>query len=88
MSLYNNITAADIKAQSAGIANEIEREMARWKYFADSLINMAEIDVKALSISDDYYSNLMAFRSDLIALEDWYRKNSVNVKRFAQLVVF
>jgi len=88
MALYNNVTGEQIKAQSAGVANETERQMARVKYFAESLAKYDAATLTALGLDADYQANLGSMKAELLALEAWYQANSTFLKRFAQMLAF
>ncbi len=87
MALYNNLTGADVRNQACSIAADVERNMARYKYFADQLNGIPADDLTSLGLSGDYQANLGSMKSDLLALEAWYRLNCQFVKRFANLIV-
>jgi len=50
MAVYNNVSATDIKQQCSSIANEVERCMARWQYFAIKLNTITAEDMTAMGI--------------------------------------
>lgn len=95
MALYNNLTAADIKNQARSIADDVERNMIRWKYFADGLNTISSADMTALGLDSDYQAWLGSLRVALLNIELMYRKQaplnaddpSYMVKRFASLIV-
>jgi hypothetical protein len=95
MALYNGVTGADIKQSASAIANEVERSMLRWKYFAEKLNTMSEADLTALSVSTEYQTYLSSLRVALLNIELKYRNqapldssdSSYIVKLFSQLNV-
>jgi hypothetical protein len=96
MALYNNLTAQDLKQQCTGISNEVERFMARWKFFADKLNTITEADMTAMGIDANYQAYIGSLRVSLLNIELKYRNQSpLNaddasyfVKLFSQLTVF
>lgn len=96
MALYNNVTAQDLKQQCTGIANEVERYMARWKFFADKLNTISAEDMTAMGIDSTYQAYIGSLRVSLLNLELKYRNQaplnsddaSYFVKLFSQLTVF
>lgn len=96
MTIYNNVTAADIKAQCSGIANEVERAMMRWKYFADKLNTISAEDMTAMGFSSEHQAYIGSLRVSLLNIEAKYRNQtplnsddaSYFVKLFSQMTVF
>jgi hypothetical protein len=88
MALYNNLTAADIKASAVNVANEMERCMSRWKHWATVLSTMPGADLTALGLDEDMQNQIGSLRSDALALETWYQANCLFVKRFSQPLIF
>lgn len=76
MAIYNNTTGSEIKAQASAIANEVERYMARWKYFAEKLGTLTEADMNALGLSADYQTYLGSLKVALLNIELKYRNQS------------
>lgn len=95
MALFNMVTGLDVKQTASGVANEIERNMARWKYFADKLGTMTDQDFTDLGITGDYRTYLGSLRVSILNLELKYRNQapldpsdpSYFVKLFSQLLV-
>jgi hypothetical protein len=95
MALYNLVTGQDIKQTASSIANEVERAILRWKYFADKLNTISSEDMDALGLSADYQAYLSTLRVALLNLELRYRNQtplnsddpSYIVKLFSQLTV-
>jgi hypothetical protein len=96
MALYNNMTGVQLKMTATGIADEVERYMLRWKYFADKLTTMTADDMTALGLSADYQTYLGSLRVALLNIELKYRNQaplnaddpSYFVKLFTDLTVF
>jgi hypothetical protein len=88
MALYNNMTVADAKGIASSMADDMERAMARWKYFADVWATISEAEMTALGMSTDYYSQITSLKADILALEAWYRANCLFVKRFCHAQIF
>jgi hypothetical protein len=96
MAIYNNVTAVEIKQQCSGIANEIERYMARWKWFADKLNTISSADMTAMGIDADYQAQIGALRVACLNIELKYKNAtpvsaddpSYTTKLFSQLTVF
>ena len=76
MAIYSNISGADIKSTASGIANEVVRAMARWKYFADKLNTMTDQDLTDLGLSSDYKTYLSTLRVGLLNIELKYRNQT------------
>lgn len=89
MTVYKSQTGDDVKRTANSIANEIERNMARWKFWADSMNTIPAGDLTALGVDADWQTQIGSMRTDVVALVAWYTANaSVFVKRLAQLTVF
>lgn len=96
MALYNNVTGQDIRQQCSGIANEVERYMLRWKYFADKLTTITEDDMTALGLTANEQAYIGSLRVALLNIELKYRNQaplnaddaSYFVKLFSQMTVF
>lgn len=96
MALYNNVTGDDLKRQCTSVANEVERYMARWKYFADKLNTITAEDMTAMGLDATYQAYIGSLRVSLLNLELKYRNQaplnsddaSYFVKLFSQLTVF
>lgn len=96
MAIYNNVTGNDIRNMASGIANEVERYMARWKFFADKLTTMTADDLTALGLDANYQAYLGSLRVALLNIELKYRNQeplnaddaSYFVKLFSQMTVF
>lgn len=95
MALYNLVTKQDIQQSACSIANEIERSMLRWKYFADKLNTLSAADLTALGLDEDYQTYLSTLRVSILNLELKYKNQtpldssdpSYVIKLFAQLNV-
>jgi hypothetical protein len=95
MALYNLVTKQDIQQSACAAANEIERSMLRWKYFADKINTISGEDLTALGLDADYQAYLSTLRVAILNLELLYRHQtplnsddpSYVVKLFAQLNV-
>ena len=83
MALYNNMTAADFKAQATSIATEVERMIGRAKEFSERMAGIGEADS---GLDTDYYANLMSMRTDLASLVAWYDANTSFIDRFCPLL--
>jgi hypothetical protein len=95
MALYNMVTKQDIQQSACSVANEIERSMLRWKYFADKINTLSEEDLTALGLDSNYQAYLSSLRVAILNLELRYRNQtplnsddpSYVVKLFSQLNV-
>ncbi len=96
MALYSpNITGTNIKQMATGIADEVERYMSRWKFFADKLGTLTGDDLTAMGLDQDYQTYLGSLRVSLLNIELKYRNQtpldssdpSYFVQLFSDLVV-
>lgn len=96
MAFSPNVTGANIKSMATGMANEVERYMARWKFFADKLSTLDAAALTALGLDETYQTYLGSLRVSLLNIELMYRKQapldssdpSYFVKQFSDLTVF
>ena len=78
------------------MANEVERYMARWKFFADKLNTLDVAALTALGLDENYQTYLGSLRVALLNIELRYRNQaplnsddpSYLVKQFSDLTVF
>lgn len=96
MAFSPNVNGANIKQMATGMANEVERYMSRWKFFADKLSTLSEADMTAMGLDANYQTYLGSLRVSLLNIELKYRNQSpldasdpsYFVKQFSDLTVF
>lgn len=96
MAIYAYETNKDsIQKTATAIANEVERNMMRWQYFADKLNTFTPEELTALGLSADYQTYLGSMKVALWNIVLKYKNQapldssdpSYFVKLFAQTAV-
>ena len=96
MALYNQLTQDDLKRQCTGIANEMSKYMARWKFFADRLNTIDDTELDSLGFTTEWKNMITSLKTACWNVELKYRNQtplngddaSWIVGEFANLVVF
>ena len=96
MAFSPNVTGANIRQMATGVANEVERYMSRWKFFADKLNTLDAAALTALGLDENYQTYLGSLRVSLLNIELKYRNQtpldssdpSYFVKQFSDLTVY
>jgi hypothetical protein len=87
---YNCLTAQDYRYQASQIANEIERNMAIWKQWAEQVATIPAEDFTTLGLTEAEQTQMGSMRSLLAVLVTMYYAdgsgltNGANVRTFVK----
>jgi hypothetical protein len=90
MALYNNVSGDDIKRTPNGLANDLERIMAKLDDWSSEMLTIPSADMSALGVSEDWQAQIGSMRSEVAALVACWDDpaHSTFTRRFRQLQVF
>lgn len=96
MAFSPNVSGANIRQTATAMANEVERYMARWKFYADKLNTLSAAELASYGLDENYQNYLGSLRVSLLNIELKYRNQapldssdpSYFVKQFSDLTVF